>query len=116
VKDPSAKNWKEVIPHRDAVFLENVEAFRDHLAIVEREHGLRQLRSRICRPTKCTTWSSRRRSTHSTSGQSEFNTSTIRFNYSSLITPSSVFDYDMETHKRELKKQQEVLEVRPIEV
>lgn len=39
----------------------------------------------------------------------EFNTNILRFNYTSLITPPSVFDYDMETHEQELKKQTEVL-------
>ena len=39
----------------------------------------------------------------------EFNTTTVRFNYQSMVTPSSVYDYDMHTRKRTLLKQQEVL-------
>ena len=42
-------------------------------------------------------------------GNAEYDTKLLRFHYTSLVTPSSVFDYDMETRERELKKQQEVL-------
>src|SRR5581483_3752533 len=42
-------------------------------------------------------------------GNAEYATKIVRFSYTSLVTPTSVFDYNMETHARELKKQQEVL-------
>lgn len=110
VKDPSPANWKEVIPYRESVMLEDVNAFRDHLAIVERERGLRKLRIENLKnhqthyvefPEQVYTFMPM--------GNPEFNTRLVRFNYSSLVTPASVFDYDMDTHTRELKKQQEVL-------
>ncbi|MCH7883955.1 MAG: S9 family peptidase, partial [Planctomycetes bacterium] len=107
---PSKKNWTPVIPHRPGVKLDRVDAFRDHLAIYEREDGLRRLRIRqlsdgreheVEFPEPVYTFFP--------TGNAQFNTTTLRYTYTSLITPRSVFDYDMNTQTRELKKQDEVL-------
>ena len=107
--DPSAGAWKDWLPHRDSVFVEGLEVFRRHVVVSERRGGLRQLRV-----TDLTTGTS-----HDIvfpeaaygvypSSNVEFDTRTLRFQYSSLVTPSSVYDYDMGTRERTLLKQQEI--------
>jgi oligopeptidase B len=110
VDDPQKKNWKELLPHRKDVMIEGINCFAGHYIISERDNGLQKLR--------VTTLSSGQ--THHidfpepvysvfSSGNPEFNTTTFRFSYQSFVTPSSVYDYDLNTRKRELLKQQEVL-------
>ena len=110
IASPAKEHWQEFIPHREDVKLDTVEAFRDYLVVYEREMGLRQIRvihladedrHRIKFPEPVYTCSS--------GGNPDFNTSLLRFHYSSLVTPDSVYDYDMGTRERELRKQQEVL-------
>jgi oligopeptidase B len=108
VSDP--ETWTEWLPARDGVFVEGAEVFRDFAVMLERAGGLRRLRV-----------------TDLASGDShyvdfpepaygvvldenpEFATRTIRFTYSSLITPDSVYDYDVQARTRELRKRDEVL-------
>jgi len=110
VGDPSRARWTEIVPHRPDVMLEGVELFRHHAVLVEREGGLphftvRDLRTgdahRVTFPEP--TYSA------SPGANAEFETTTFRFGYQSLVTPSSVFDYDMEARTRALRKQQAVL-------
>ena len=109
VTDPSEKNWKEFIAHRPAVKVEGVSLFADHAVLSEWENGLQQLevlnfktnkRNRIefPEPVYSTGLSTNR----------EFNTSVVRYSYNSMVTPNSVFDYDMNTGKSTLLKQTEV--------
>ena len=110
VDAPSEANWKEVISHREAVKLDGVSPFQNHLVVYERENGLKQIRifdlvtnevHSVDFPEPVYTfWGM---------GNREFNTNTLRFHYSSFITPTSVFDYNMDAKTRELKKQEEVL-------
>lgn len=107
---PEKKNWKEVIPHRPEVRLEGLTVCRDHLIVYERAAGLigiwvKHLPSgdshRVEFPEPVyTIWEG---------NNPEFETGTLRFGYSSLVTPDSVYDYDLKKRTRELKKQQEVL-------
>lgn len=107
---PSKDNWQTVIPHREDVLLSGISLFAHHLVIYERKDGLQTARvrnlstgdeSNIVFPEPTYAFSE--------GSNPEFNTTNLRFNYTSLITPPSVFDYDMETKERELKKQTEVL-------
>jgi oligopeptidase B len=109
VSDPSEKNWKEFIAHRPAVKVEGVDLFANHAVISEWENGLQQLevvdfktnkRHRIAFPEPVYS--------AGTTSNREFDTDVVRYNYQSLTTPSSVFDYDMNTRKAALKKQTEV--------
>jgi oligopeptidase B len=102
--------WAEWLPARAGVFVESVELFREFAVVSEREGGLRRLRV-----------------TDLASGDThhvdfpeaaygvvldenpEFATRSVRFTYSSLITPDSVYDYDVRTRTRELRKRDEVL-------
>ncbi|GAX43352.1 oligopeptidase B [Tolypothrix sp. NIES-4075] len=110
VATPNKENWQTVIPHREDVMLSGVSLFTNHLVIYERKAGLQTARvqnlstgkeSNITFPEPTYTFYE--------GNNPEFNTNILRFNYTSLITPLSVFDYDMETDKRELKKETEVL-------
>lgn len=102
--------WETVIEHREDVFLTDISAFVDHLVIYDREAGLPNMRVR-----KLSTGEEHRiafpESTYevSESANPEFNTHTLRFGYTSLVTPSSIFDYDLDAQTRELKKETPVL-------
>jgi oligopeptidase B len=110
VGDPSRSNWKEVIPHRREIHLENVEIFARHMALVERKEALRTVRVLDLPEMK----------EHDVefpepvytvrmAANPEFDTDLLRFTYESMITPDTVFDYDMKTRDRELKKEKEIL-------
>ncbi len=109
VSDPSEKNWKEFIAHRPAVKVDGVSLFADHAVLSEWENGLQQLeiidfktnkhhRIEFPEPVYFAGLAANR----------EFDTHVVRYSYNSLVTPNSVFDYDMDTHKATLLKQTEV--------
>jgi oligopeptidase B len=110
VTSPGRESWTEVVPHRPEVMLEGVDCFRDHLVRFEREGGLPQLSvtdlrtgaaHRIAFPEAAYTVSPE--------ANREFDTRTFRYGYQSLVTPPSVFDYDMEARTATLLKEQPVL-------
>jgi len=110
VANPGPEHWTEVIPHREDVMLEDVDLFSRHSVIHEREGGFPRLRvvsfdSGESHPVEFP------EPAYSVSGtgNAEFETDTFRFAYESLVTPDSVFDYDMNTRSRKLLKQEEVL-------
>ncbi|PMB18134.1 S9 family peptidase [Fischerella thermalis] len=110
VNSPSKENWQTVIPHREDVMLSGISLFANHLVIYERKDGLP-----IGRVQNLKTGEEHNitfpEPTYSffEGSNPEFDTTTLRIHYTSLITPPSVFDYDMETNERELKKETEVL-------
>ena len=110
IDDPSEKNWKPFINHNLKVKIDGLTTFANHLVVSEKEGGLNYLRV-IDMKTK----QSHRITTDEADyalfigANPEFNTTTVRFNYQSMVTPSSVYDYDMSTRQRKLLKQQEVL-------
>jgi oligopeptidase B len=110
VAAPSKENWQTVIPHREDVMLSGVSVFANHLVIYERKNGLPIARVQNL-STSEENYITFPEPTYTISEGSnpEFNTTTLRFHYTSLIAPPSVFDYDMETNERELKKETEVL-------
>ncbi len=110
VADSSKSNWKEIIPARDGITVENLAAFHDYLVTEERQNGLAQIHIRdfltggahqIDFPEPAYT--------AGLGPNAEFNTKVLRFHYTSLVTPESVYDYNMESRTRELRKQKEVL-------
>lgn len=110
VKTPGKKFWKDVISARAEVKIEGLDLFQKHWVIYEREKGLLQIRVRsLVSGGEHYLEFPEAVYTAYGAGNPEFATGVLRFEYTSLVTPSSVFDYDMETRKRELKKQQEVL-------
>lgn len=110
VSDPSKRNWKEFLPYRDSVKIEAFDTFENYLVVYEREKGLKKIRI-IRMPNKESHYVDFPEPvyTFSPAENRDFHTKVLRFNYTSLVTPRSVFDYDMNTRTRELKKQYEVL-------
>ena len=115
VTTPDKKHWETIIPHRDAVMLDDIDIFADHLVRYEREQGLPTIRIQSLpipdHPTPDVHRVTFPEPTYAVYAGTmpEFHTQTLRFTYTSLTTPSSVFDYDMETHERELRKETPVL-------
>ncbi|HEX4605289.1 MAG TPA: S9 family peptidase [Candidatus Angelobacter sp.] len=109
VNAPGKENWKEIIPVRPDVMLNDIEVFADFFVLVERENGLPELtvvnlatgeKNRIAykEPVYAVFPQINR----------EFKTKQFRYSYQSLVTPASVFDYDVEKHASALLKQTEV--------
>ncbi|MEZ4939729.1 MAG: S9 family peptidase [Saprospiraceae bacterium] len=110
VTQTARENWKEILPHRAEVLLEGIEVFQEFLVANERKGGLDQLR--IIR------WDDRSEHyldfgepTYAAGPMQnpEFNTKNLRYWFSSLKTPGSVFDYDMQTRHKTLRKTEPVL-------
>ena len=104
------EHWEEVIPHRPDVLLEGFEVFRDHLVLEERRDGLVQIR--------VIPWDGSQEHylefgepayLAGTNVNLEFDTTVLRYGYTSMTTPSSIYDYDMVTREKTLLKQEEVL-------
>ena len=110
VANPAKANWKEVIPGREGITIESVTAFQDYLVTEERHRGLTQIYIREFRTgAQHSVEFPEPVYTAELGANAEFNTKLLRFHYTSLVTPASVYDYNMETRERELKKQQAVL-------
>jgi oligopeptidase B len=110
VNNPKQKNWKEIIPHRQEVMLEGMDFFANHYALYERRNGLPEMRI-----SEISSGASHRLAFPEPvyaafpSTNVEWETTALRYSYQSLVTPNSVFDYDMNTRKSTLLKQTEVL-------
>ncbi|MFQ5929528.1 MAG: S9 family peptidase [Acidobacteriota bacterium] len=110
VNSTRKESWQEVIPHREDVLLRDFEIFKDHLVVVERKNGLIQMRIRP--------WSGAEEHyldfaepaylAYATANF-EFDTPILRYGYTSLTTPNSIYDYNMLTREKTLLKQEEVL-------
>jgi oligopeptidase B len=104
------KVWTEVIPHRDDVKIEDVDCFKDFYVTSGREKGVPTFRvTELAGGTSHMITFSEPVYVADGTSNTEFATDKFRFVYESFVTPSSVFDYDVKTRKRELKKQQPVL-------
>lgn len=102
--------WKEVVPHREHILLEDVTAFRDHLVLTERDNGLVHLRV-----IRISTGEEHEIEFHDPAYVAygginpEWDTTRFRYGYTSLTTPSSIYQHDMVSGWNKLLKQQEVL-------
>ncbi len=110
VQNTSKENWTNVIPHREDVLLENIDVFDEHLVIQERAEGLRNLRiiNKITKEEHYLDFPEEAY-TASIGRNPNMDTNILRYNYTSMTTPHSVYDYNMETGEQELIKQQEVM-------
>ena len=107
--NPGQANWKEIIAHRPDVKVEDLDLFADHLVLSEWEKGLQKLEFMSFQNKKLRTVSFPEPVYAASLAQNrEYDTHVIRYNYQSLVTPSSVFDYDMNTGKATLLKETEV--------
>jgi oligopeptidase B len=110
VADASEKNWKEFIPHNPKVKIDGIDFFKDYAVVHERENGLEYLRvmdlktkrAAVRIPTDEEVY------TMSMGTNPEFDTPVIRYNYASMITPNSTYEYNFATRKSEILKQQEI--------
>ena len=110
VADPRPANWREVIPHRPMVMLEEVEVFRDFWVAVERDKGLLGLRVTDFATGKPhhVAFDEAVYSAHP-GVNLEYDTPRFRFVYESMVTPRSWYDYEVATRERVLLKRQPVL-------
>ncbi|MFL5554289.1 MAG: S9 family peptidase [Gemmatimonadaceae bacterium] len=102
--------WTEFIPTSDSVFIEFLEPFKNNLVVVQRSGGLRRLRVMDLKTRRAPFYITFPEPAYAvgTTGNAEFDTDTLRFVYSSMLTPPSTFDYAMSTRQRELRKKVEV--------
>jgi oligopeptidase B len=110
VTSPGRESWREIVPHRPEVMIEGLDFFESHYVLWEREDGLPHARVSDLR-----TGASHRIAFPEPAyaafpgANAEWETTTYRYSYQSLVTPTSVFDYDMETRDATLLKEQPVL-------
>ncbi len=106
----SKENWKDVIPHRKSVLIEDIEIFKSYLVINERENGLNKLRiikwngeEDYYLPFNSETY------TTYIGNNPDFESNLLRYGYNGLTSPSSIIDYNLKTKQSEVKKEQKVL-------
>ena len=109
VTAPGRENWSEVVPHRPGTLILSHMAFARHLVWLERHEGLPRIvvRDRRSGEEHAIAFEEEAYSL-GLSGAAEYDTDVIRFSYSSMTTPSQLFDYNMATRERTLLKTQEV--------
>ncbi|HYC60422.1 MAG TPA: S9 family peptidase [Thermoanaerobaculia bacterium] len=112
VNDYAQANWKELVPYRKPVRIEAIDMFRDHMVVRLREGGLSQLEIYDLKDDKV---KSHRINFPEPAyavfpnANAEFDTNAYRYTYQSFITPSSVYDYDLDSRKQTLLKRTDVL-------
>ncbi len=105
----SKENWVDVIAHREAVLLEDIDIFKEYLVISERFNGLNTIRimpwggEEYYLPFGSETYMAY------TTTNLDFDTEILRYGYQSLGTPASVIDFNMKTKAKTVLKEQEVL-------
>ncbi len=110
LKNPAMNKWEELVPHRPSVKLEDVSLFREYAVFTEREGGLIRFKVRSFQNGSTSTIDFPEPTYAAGTGENpEYNTTLFRYSYQSFTTPSSVYEYDMNTGKSTLLKQTEVL-------
>lgn len=110
ISNPSEKNWKDFVPHNPKIKIDDVSFFNGYAIISERENGLEYLkvldlktkRAAVRIPTAEEVY------TMGMGANPEFDTDILRYNYASMTTPNSTFEYNFATRKSELVKQLEI--------
>ena len=106
--DTEMSNWKEVIPHREDAQILEIDSFKDYIVINERIDGLSQLRV-FNQNTETDYYIDFEENAYAAyiSINKEYNTDILRYAFSSLITPRSIYDYNMDSRERTLMKVEE---------
>ena len=106
----NSSNWKDYIPHRKNVLLEDADFFKNHMVVTEREEGLRKIEIRPWNSVNShyIEFDDEAYSVRS-STNAEINSEKFRYSYSSMTTPNSVIEYDMNTKEKTILKETEVL-------
>jgi len=103
-------NWREILAHRDDAFIHGFDVFKDFLAIEERSGAMRKIRIRPWDGSKDFYITSDEPSYTTSLGQNaEIDTHIVRYEYTSLTTPVTIYDYDIRTGERLLMKRTPVL-------
>ncbi|SDG38314.1 S9 family peptidase [Pelagibacterium luteolum] len=109
VDAPGQANWADLVPHEEGTLILDIEVLANHLIRLERKDGLPRIVVRDLRDGREETIAFPEEAySLGLAGGYEFDTATIRFSYSSPTTPAQVFDMNLETGERLLRKQQEV--------
>ncbi|HEY4204760.1 MAG TPA: S9 family peptidase [Xanthobacteraceae bacterium] len=106
---PSRANWRDLIPYRAGIYVIDVELYANHLVRLERANALPSIviRDLTTNEEHAIAFDEAAYSLDTLGGY-EFDTTTLRFAYSSMTTPSEVYDYDMASRTRVLRKRQEI--------
>jgi oligopeptidase B len=106
---PSQAHWQEFLPHKQGRLLIDVTAFKDHMIRLEREDGLpRIVVQRLSDGAEHAVAFPEEAYSLGMSAGYEFDTTNVRITYSSMTTPTEVYDYDVEARTRTLRKRQEI--------
>ncbi len=102
--------WREILPHRDDAFIHGFDVFKDFLAIEERSGAMRKIRIRPLGGGEDFFIAADEPAYTASLGQNpELDTRIVRYEYTSLTTPATVYDYDIQTGERRLMKRTPVL-------
>ena len=108
-ENPAPENWREIEPHRPGRLILDIVAYKDFLVRLEREDGLpRIVIRRFADGEEHEIAFDEEVYALGLSHGYEYDTETLRFTYSSMTTPAQVFDYNMHTRERTLRKTQEI--------
>jgi oligopeptidase B len=106
---PGRENWQDLVPHREGRLIISHVVFKEFLVYLERENGLPRITVRhIATGEEHGVAFDEEAYSLGLAGGYEFDTTTLRFTYSSMTTPSRVFDYDMAERTRMLRKEDEI--------
>ncbi|MGO9359438.1 MAG: S9 family peptidase [Xanthobacteraceae bacterium] len=106
---PERANWRDLIAHRAGVYILDIDLYSGHLVRLERNDALPSIVIRdLSTGDEHAIAFAEAAYALDTIGSYEFDTTSLRFSYSSMTTPSEVFDYDMVTRERRLRKRQEI--------
>ena len=111
IASPSINYWEDLLDHREGVLLEDLAIFKTHWVVTERERGLTRLRVQNWEGSE-DFFIPADGETYSLYGgyNPSFATTKFRYGYTSLNTPSSLYEFDMATHQQELLKQKVVID------
>jgi oligopeptidase B len=106
---PERANWRDFVPYREGVYIIDVELYAGHMARLERANALPAIIIRdLENGEEHAIAFDEAAYALETMGGFEFDTTNLRFSYSSMTTPNEVYDYDMASRTRILRKRQEI--------
>ncbi|MDJ0933133.1 S9 family peptidase [Breoghania sp.] len=106
---PGRENWSDLVPHKPRRLILSLTVYQNHMIRLEQENSLpRIVIRRLADGVEHAIAFDEEAYSLGASGGYEFDTATMRFSYSSMTTPTRVYDYDMDTLERTLRKEQEV--------
>ncbi|MGI8409454.1 MAG: S9 family peptidase, partial [Pyrinomonadaceae bacterium] len=110
VSDPAEKNWTDFIPHNPAIKVDGINFFKNHAVVSEVENGLEYLKIIDLKTKRAPVRIATSEDVHTivVTTNPEFDTPAVRYNYASMITPNSTYEYNFATGKSELLHPQEI--------